>query len=401
MSEKSRFSGEKMDAIVKELSFPRLPGSEGDPKGVEYCKNLFGEIDLKLGEEEVLATDFWVGWGMQLIGFTIIAIVSGLFYFFIMIPWVNLIAISLLIVMILSTIPKILGSGELKIIGEPIKTKNLIGKIPAKGTSTKTIIISGHHDTKSQTITTIFRAIAYAILGMGAALMLLVFFIGGLLGIIILLIPGFTIPLGYQILGLVTYIITLCGAIPISFNRLGNKSPGSTDNASSVAVLYELAKVINKNPLENTQIIVAIFGAEEVGMLGARAWVKKHFDEYPVDSTYNINIDMVGYRGANVQMMEYEGAPKKRRVSQFLCDLAYEVAKEKGIDLHGFWMPTGAATDRNVFTSKGYDGMDFAVMKAAMHTHRKNDSPDKFDGNLCVKTVEIIMGMIESINSMN
>ena len=51
-------------------------------------------------------------------------------------------------------------------------------------------------------------------------------------------------------------------------------APGANDNASGVAVLLELARVLAAVPLESTVVLVATAG-EEQGLLGARAYARK------------------------------------------------------------------------------------------------------------------------------
>jgi len=70
---------------------------------------------------------------------------------------------------------------------------------------------------------------------------------------------------------------------------------GADDNASGVAVVLEVARIVAKERPSRT-VLFALFGAEEVGLRGSKAFV----DLMAGDATglrLNINVDMVGILG--------------------------------------------------------------------------------------------------------
>lgn len=71
-------------------------------------------------------------------------------------------------------------------------------------------------------------------------------------------------------------------------------SPGASDNGSGIGVLIELARHFKtmEGSLDIRLTFVA-FGAEELGVLGSRAYVRKHTDELR-ECVLNVNIDDVG-----------------------------------------------------------------------------------------------------------
>lgn len=389
----SEFRPEEMKKIVRELSFPRLPGSEGDPKAVEYCKSLFSEINIPLNEEEFITTKFWVGFLLQFIAIIGIGFVTIMTYLFLKIPWANIIPIVIVLVMIAIFGPKFSGTGDLKLIGKSIPTKNLWQRIPSSDEKKGYFIISGHHDSKSQPLNSQTRAFCFIFGGFALLIMILFYLTGIILDFLEISIPEFV-----RILGIVFAVSVIIAGIPLVFNGVGNISPGALDNASSIAVLYELGRSIKYNPFKHYETIILITGSEELGMVGARAFVNQHIDDFPPNITYNINFDTIGYKEGPVQVIEYIGFPFKKPISMFLNGLGADVAKKKGIELKGFWMPTGAATDSNVFASRGYERMDFCVSAASKLTHRKDDTHDKFDGNIAVKNCEIAMGIMKKID---
>jgi len=72
---------------------------------------------------------------------------------------------------------------------------------------------------------------------------------------------------------LVEFVITIITFLLI-YERKNSK--GSVDNASGVAILIELAKLLKRNPLENYDVIVLWSGGEEWGLKESIAFCKKH-----------------------------------------------------------------------------------------------------------------------------
>ena len=78
----------------------------------------------------------------------------------------------------------------------------------------------------------------------------------------------------------------------IDFVRFGY-SNGASDNATGVAAAIETAKKLWSRNLQNIDIELVITGAQEVGMIGARAYMKTHYKEFTKE-TYLINFDTLG-----------------------------------------------------------------------------------------------------------
>lgn len=80
------------------------------------------------------------------------------------------------------------------------------------------------------------------------------------------------------------------------FYDLKKGTPGAGDNMICVAIAMEIGKYFsnlkkNQNPLKHTRLVIASWDAEECGLRGARAFVKKHKDDLQRIKTYNLNLE--------------------------------------------------------------------------------------------------------------
>ncbi|MFN8373327.1 MAG: M20/M25/M40 family metallo-hydrolase [Anaerolineae bacterium] len=107
---------------------------------------------------------------------------------------------------------------------------------------------------------------------------------------------------GYNVIGIINGTETGAGVIvvgahydSISFdfqNSLAN-APGANDDASGIAALIEMARVMAMRPHRQTLIFVA-FGAEEIGRLGSQAFVEGYVQAYNLPLMAMINMDIIG-----------------------------------------------------------------------------------------------------------
>ncbi|MGH3925355.1 MAG: M28 family peptidase, partial [Pseudonocardiaceae bacterium] len=84
--------------------------------------------------------------------------------------------------------------------------------------------------------------------------------------------------------------VVLAGAHLDSVER----GPGINDNGSGSAALLETALKLGGNPTVNNAVRFAWWGAEELGLLGSRAYVAGLSFEQQLDIALYLNFDMVG-----------------------------------------------------------------------------------------------------------
>jgi len=124
-----------------------------------------------------------------------------------------------------------------------------------------------------------------------------------------------------------TVAVTVClwfsGVLALLFltyitTGYGDDSDGSSDNASGVAVLMELAHLFDSHSLEHLKISFAAFGAEELGLLGSNFHFFNHRYELEDNRAYMISIDMPAAKGTFGYNEKYGIPPPK---NGFLSEL--------------------------------------------------------------------------------
>jgi hypothetical protein len=145
-------------------------------------------------------------------------------------------------------------------------------------------------------------------------------------------------------------------------------APGAGDDASGVAAILEALRALGtREPLRN-DVIVLFTDAEEIGLLGARAFAEQH--PWMRDVAVVLSFEM---RGAGGPSIMFETGPDNgwivRRLREFdprpfANSLAYEVYAR---------MPND--TDFTPFKEAGKIGLNFAAVGNARVYHQPTDTP--------------------------
>lgn len=100
---------------------------------------------------------------------------------------------------------------------------------------------------------------------------------------------------------------------------------GADDNASGVATVLSIAEQLKANNIEeNFNYIIVFFSAEEIGLIGSKAWLKNYVDSFNLAAM--INLDMVG-RMKDVKVQLY-GAGTSRSWDNFKTTLSDSIQWE-------------------------------------------------------------------------
>jgi len=148
---------------------------------------------------------------------------------------------------------------------------------------------------------------------------------------------------------------------------------GAQDNASGVAAVLELARVISSGPKPRRSIVFVLFGAEEAGLIGSLHYAAN--SPFDLDNTIAmLNLDCIG-AGSGVDMRGRKSYPE-------LFEIFDEVnRKYVGIlDTNADNPPGGA--DAKPFEDAGIPNMYFVASDAYRHLHMASDTPETLNPTL-------------------
>jgi hypothetical protein len=355
--------------ITERLAFPRLIGSEGEPKAIEVVIDEFKKAGYNDVKEEKFMTSFSQWIMARYVFFPLAAFLISISLTFYINFWITLVLIALLLGTAAIVGGKLLSSTDLGLMKDPAKnyeTENIHVELENKNSKAK-IIFMGHWDSKSQTFSTAIRIAIMVIPILGGLGLLLIYFILCLINIF----APFNNPQLNDVLLYLNIIFSIIGILNF-FNKTGNDSPGAIDNAASAAMVIELARYFKANPLNNVDFIFLTPGSEELNLGGAKTFLKNHKHELDPKSTFFINFDAIG--GASpIRMITSFGIPRKV-ASKKLHELLENSAKELNIKARTIYLPIGAWSDFMPVVQNGFEACWLTCDSGLKHVHTKRDT---------------------------
>jgi len=402
------FHERKIINHVKSLMFEREAGTKGENKSISYIQKVLSQENI----ENKIETFKWSKTITILARLILIFLISssGLFerLVFFNLFWFVIFIDLILIVIITLILKDLFDMTNVLLIGRRKKSTNLIAKIPAKQKIPKNplIIFSAHYDSKSENYS--YNSKKYFFLVEGT----LIFpFISSTLILsvwsILTNFPDFNNPFTAKIIDFswVSFGFLVFSIIILLLNRDPSKSLGSIDNASGVSILIELAILLNKNPLEHIDVMFLWCGAEEWGLWGSKQFCRKQFNdlnqEYDLDESYNINIDMVG---TNIGLINKTGILKKNNCNKNIVNVLEATANNLKIPLRIYDATMEPRSDHISFRSfakKAQKTMEICCFLSNQDTkfiHSSRDTPNKCIPNNLKGCADICYNAVKSIN---
>ncbi len=171
-------------------------------------------------------------------------------------------------------------------------------------------------------------------------------------------------------------------------------TPGAADDGSGVVSILESVRAIKANgPLQN-DLIVLITDAEEIGLMGAKAFV----DFHPMLQEVGLLINLEA-RGNYGVSMSFEMNPEngwivrefaKAAPFPFANSMAYEVYKI---------MPND--TDFSMFRDTKISGINSATVEGLVHYHSMTDTPENISQDLLQHHGSNMLGMAQHFGNLN
>lgn len=383
------FDGHRAFGHIERLaSMRRLPGSPGEAEAQEYIRGAGEEIGVEMRGEEFTysSSPLTIVLPVTCLLLASLSLLGSLDY--LMGTYLAIIPGLVLLLVIYLGFKWSAAFERFGVKGGSSKSMNLVGQIAGRDPR-GTVILSAHYDSKSQLMPVALRASLY-IAG---------FFSATLLGLT-LIVVGVMKAAGVDVMGnLAGFYVSLLPAVCLCllvFNFTGNRSPGALDDASGIAVILEVGRVIAADPLENFDVVVASFGCEEVGLIGSIQYMLAHQEDLKARPCYMLNFDMPFSRTGSLCVNTGFEVPFKP-TSARLNELARDAARDMGLEMKGLYMPVGAAADHMPWVKHGFEATGFTCAVGYIHSSR--DSLDRIDTEGLRRTGEVALAVLSRLDS--
>jgi hypothetical protein len=148
--------------------------------------------------------------------------------------------------------------------------------------------------------------------------------------------------------------------------------PGASDDGAGVAALLEVIRALKAGPPLKNDVLFLFTDGEEIGMLGAKAFMDEH--PYAKDVAIALNFEARGTGGPSIMFETSEG--NEWLVKEFAQAVRRPVANSLISDIYKF-LPN--ATDMTVFKSGGLRGLNFAYINGLRSYHTSRDTYESID----------------------
>ena len=392
------FDPERALRDVEQLSFPRRCGGPGEARATEFVMGRLREAGLSPTLESFSFSLLLLDVVAPLILLACAGVVAAATLLF---PRAPAAALAVLLAGFVATLPATRWSPRLeRVLGfrARLRSANVVARLPAPAEARRHLVLMAHRDSKSQRLP-IWLRIAAAVGVLAGGGLLLAAVVAGLV---------FGATAWLEALARGAGGITVLGLVALLLNRSGDRSPGALDNATGVAALLELARILVEHPPAHTRVTVVCTGAEEEGLAGAVRFFEEHAAELGVGGpgeatssflpprgvgrratvaaenwalprpdhlgTCLLNLDTVG--GAeSVAILSHFGVPPVS-TGRALAAKAQEVADREGIPARCLYMPAGAGTDHFPAAIRGIPAITLSSFGPCLRRiHTPADTP--------------------------
>ncbi len=441
MKEESRKYAEEAYDIINHAACEigsRLPGSENEKKFHNYMADKLREIGIKpVSEEFAVYPRASIG-GIPYAGWAgVILCVASYFARAIPYLWFAMCGLSVVTIMWL-IFSVFLYKKWFDMFFKQQISRNTIGElVPEDGEYDYTIALSGHTDTSwcwkhsehaykyrdnpvLGIITTygkvgfgaicffvmafysIFQAVYYAALMVFQARWAVIVQYGAQY--------GYTSPFAdfYNVLDKIFLFLPIICCIGCFFVIMWadpnpeNASRGAMDNASGIALSYEVMKYFKENPEKippRCRIMNVYCGSEEAGLRGSMAFTEEHKNDGMLNNCWNLNIDSVADEDYFEVVIkdDWQGCRFDKDLEKMFKDTFDEleiVSKTNGA-IHN---PVGGC-DSTPMTKAGIKSVTFAAQNPVLtyYYHTWHDMPDRFSAETVGTGFDVLLGVIDKI----
>ena len=352
---------------------PRAAGGEAEARARAYCAEQLRAAGFEVSEEPFEYSAFPGRWGTPLGGIIALVLLTSA-------SAAGRAGEAALAVLMLT-----LGAGALGVLARwlartgvlalPLERRravNLVAKRRDGSAAEPLVWLLAHLDSKSQPVPILVRAAGITLLGM--------VWVAALSLAVLQLVSG-----GGGIAGawLALNAVAILAATPVIATTVGARSPGALDNATGVAtVLTAVAET------RGSRVGVCLTSSEELGLAGARAWVRgvtRH------GSAVAINCDSVDDGGTTTCM--YSGPRPDALVESVLA-----AGERAGSRIRAHRLLPGVLTDGVALADAAWDVVTLSKggVRTLARIHTPIDRADRLTGAGMDEVARVIVEMLET-----
>jgi hypothetical protein len=345
---------------------PRAAGSAEERAARDYCADVLRQLGFETAIEPFSYSAFPGRWGTP-VGGAIAATTVLLAAWLAAIegaPRAAAIVFAIGLVTLALFAERMLGDGVLDLAWMRARGENLVAR---RGESPRVWLVA-HLDTKSQPIPSRSRMLGIGLLALG------------ILSTIVALVLTLQSGSPRTVLYLSCVGLTLAGGIIVMASVVRNESPGAVDNASGVAAVLSAAAKLGGS----MSVGVLISSAEELGLAGARAWIRSQGAERAIA----LNCDGVDDQGELTLM-------HTRRSPAAIVDAVRAAAGA----VHVRRMPPGLLLDSVAFTDAGWSSatLSHGSMGTLARVHTSSDSLERLRGDRIEPMADVLARAAEAL----
>ncbi|MBX3126845.1 MAG: M28 family peptidase [Polyangiaceae bacterium] len=171
----------------------------------------------------------------------------------------------------------------------------------------------------------------------------------------------------------------------------GQLFPGADDNATGVAILLELARLVHGGSVApKLGLVLGFFGAEEKELAGSRAYVAS--PSVPLDRVaLMINVDMAGRKPRGHPVIGFEAFGRDRAGTSRALQAVAKRARVSAVA-----MQLGERSDSASFSPH----VPSLFLCTTVHEdyHRPTDTADRVDFDQVERTLALVIGLVRSLD---
>ena len=196
-------------------------------------------------------------------------------------------------------------------------------------------------------------------------------------------------------------------SITINFDSADALAPGANDNASGVAALLELARVLSLRP-HRASIMFVAFAAEEVGRQGSIAFVKEYLAPRQIDITAMLNLDIIGSQfgpggrvdDRNLRLFSAgpnDGSPS-RHLARTLNLIAFNHVPYMNLVTQDIVDREGRYGDHMSFSDAGYAAVRFTQpLDDPARNHNDRDTIDGIQAGYLARVTKTVLTLVTAL----